>query len=229
MFRLVIPMAVALLVVSTSGCLFSGRPCAPGDWHYHSCDCRCAACSGECRDCTGHLPSDDVDDTEFHGGLKPTLRVQPLPTSNDLDEPKGPADRPAIQPTPERIPPLPSSTTGAAGRSRPPRPRATQVAQLQGDEPNRPRTSADPAQKAVAADVQKCNWQQSDDTASQSTPATDPPQPEPRRQPITPAAPNAGNAKAAEPHLPPSANDVSVSKSPPVPYPWGYFGASGKW
>ena len=205
MLRPVILTTFALLAIGSTGCLFSGRPCEPGDWHYHSYGCRHTAGSGECQ-----------------------TRETPPPS-----ESFGLPDRPMIQPTPEKIPPLP--TTGATGRYGLSRTRTQRVAQLQEKEPYRPRmpTQADSesnlTENTVAAGVQKCNWQQPDDVPSRSEPTVDAPEGTPRRGHVTRGF-GSGSAENSESHAIPPANATPPSSIPqPVPYAWGFFGASGRW
>ena len=209
LFRPFVLTACALLAVSSTGCLFSGRPCEPGDWHYHSCDCRHAAASAPCQTCTRRSPIDGVGDTERD------------------------AKRPMIQPSPARIPPLPSPATGAMRQSGPTRANLPQVTQLQWVEPYRPRTSTTARSVPVSAqnkddrDVQKCGWQQPDDTHSRSKAATDTTHGLTPRSPTAKHAGGAASAKNAGSHPPPVASDLSVNK--PEPFAWGYFGAMGQW
>lgn len=176
-----------LLAISSTGCLFSGRPCAPGNWRYHSYGCQHTTGPGECRTCETPPLLENLEDTQVH------------------------PDRPMIQPTPEKIPPLPLSTTGATGQSRSFRKRTPQVAQVEWNEPFRPKMSTktgsepDTAENTVAAGVQQISWQQPDDMPSRSAPEANAPEETARN------------------------NGVPVSKPQSVPYAWGYFGASGRW
>jgi hypothetical protein len=62
LFHPVALTAFALLAISSSGCLlFSGRPCEPGDWHYHSGWRQAEGCR-ECRTSAASPPRDDLDD-----------------------------------------------------------------------------------------------------------------------------------------------------------------------
>lgn len=164
----------ALLAIISTGCLFSGRPCAPGNWRYHSYGCRHTSGPGKCQGCETPSPLENLDDT------------------------RGRLDRPMIQPTPEKIPPLPTT-----GRSR----SLLQVAHLQGNGFYQPKIDAisEPVENAVTAGVQKCSWQQPDDMPSLSA------------------------LEANTPEEPPRNNGVPASIPQPVPYAWGYFGASGRW
>ena len=134
-------MAFALLAIGFSGCLFSGIPCEPGDWHYHCDGCRSAS-PGQCESCARCRATEYLDDT---GGCP---------------------ERPMIQPRTERNPSTPSSSMGVTRQPRPARKRSSQVAQLQWNEPYRPQKSTStrsrsaPAKNAAATGVQKCSWQE---------------------------------------------------------------------
>ena len=156
----------ALLAISSTGCLFSGRPCVPGNWHYHSYGCRHTVGSGECQTCQ-------------------TPHPDPLP------EGEGNPIRP-------RMPTQTDSASNTAGNT-------------------------------VAAGVQKCSWQQPDDVSSLSALEANTPEETPRRGHATRDFGRDGSAKSSESDTLPSANDTPASKPQPVPYAWGYFGASGRW
>ena len=127
MLRPTLLTAFALFAASSSGCLFSGRPCEPGNWHYHSCGCWQMANYGDCRTCETTPAVEDLGDDNLHGGLKPTLWTRTPRALDGSDDTQGRPDRPTIQPTPGKIPPLPSPSTGQTGQSRPSRRSPPQV------------------------------------------------------------------------------------------------------
>jgi hypothetical protein len=200
---------LALLTVSLSGCLFSGMPCASGNWHYHSCGCRRAANCRECQTCATPSELEGLNDTE------------------------GRPDQPEMQPTPEKIPPLPPSN-GVTGPSRSYRAIPAQAAQLQWKEPRRPQSPIGAhspprtAPKVGGGDVQKASWQQPDDVLTRSTPVADKAEPAPRL--TTTAGDHSGTARTinSASHAPLASADPSAIKSPPAPFAWGYFGATGR-
>jgi hypothetical protein len=91
------------------------------------------------------------------------------------------------------------------------------------------RLEPDPATNAVSADVKKCGWQQPDDVPPRPTAAADTARRTLQSQPTTNDHASAGSVKKPGSHSPPSTYEALASKPEPVPFAWGYFGASGKW
>jgi hypothetical protein len=233
-FRPLVVTAFALFAISSSGCLLLSRPCAPGDWHYHTCNGRNPADGTGCRTCPSPPPPEILDESE----------VRP--------------DQLAIKPTPERIPPLPSST-GTTGTSRTICVRTPEVAQshcrdpfpprtptkigskpeplavaspLRSSEPRMPTktpTKANPAENTIPTDVQECNWQDPNGPLARPAPSVDTPVPSPRSRPTTRDQISAATTQPAKPHQPPPANGTLASKPQLMPFAWGYFGVPGKW
>lgn len=199
LLRAVVLTAFASLAISSSGCLFSGRPCESGNWHYRSCQGGCSKTGpGTCRTCASPPDSNDLNETIING-----------------------RDRPKTQPTAEKIPPLP-----ATGAMRPPRPSATripQVARLEWDEPVAPGAPAKKVSMPISASngvprgAQSCAWQQPGDT---------PPRSIPRESPSQSARPKPKTAQTS--HSLPAASGTSPGKSAAAPFAWGYFGVAGR-
>jgi len=169
--------AFLLLAISSNGCFF-GRPCAPGNWQYHSLDGQYAGGPAQCQTCTTPL----------------------IP--NDPNKSESGVDRPRISPTPEKIPPLPSPPAGARQETRP----RAQVAQWQGQEPHRPtvatKTGPQPGstENTTPSDVQECDWQSPDNILWQSPSAKTDGKPAPNTQPPGPhRQPSAGETLTMKP------------------------------
>jgi hypothetical protein len=77
------------------------------------------------------------------------------------------------------------------------------------------------------SEVEKCDWQPSDDTPQQSPPAA---AIKPARQSPSNTNASAGGDSARNPgsHWQPPVNNILENKPQSVPFAWGYFGVSGR-
>jgi hypothetical protein len=201
--------AFALFAISFSGCLISGVPCEPGDWHYQSGCCRRASYCTECQNCATRPLCEELDDANC-------WRQRPVYASGN----SATANRVCRA---ERIRPCPDPDFEAEGNQvQPYQAGASQVAQLRRRDQSDPRMSVKTQTRPGTAEeaddnaVQNCDWQQPENVPAKTSPA-DSAKPAPQHRPA------AGNRS------PQSVTAASTDSNIQEPFAWGYFGASTRW
>jgi hypothetical protein len=198
-----------MMVISASGCLFLGRPCAPGKWQYHCgpCGCGIRANELECPNDAGQLAaSDSCNSQDTRGGY--TVESMPETISQGTSKPGR-----QLQPRPAKIPAVPPVTVSK---------------QVADEDSFKPYSEPGLNQSIAPSEVQKCDWQEPDEAPQSSSPRTGNSGKKQRGDLAGETSSHNAEVKSLLRRAP-VANDTAASGRRDVPYAWGYFGALGKW